>query len=633
MHSNANNLPLPGTRVRVRVAGRPEVSEGLVERASVEGVLLLLKHPPDLGVMTLLEFLGDNELVSQRRTACMVFRRGGRRNEQEEITVALEFVDLVGNPTPPKETILQRFVRMFTSRSSSPSEGEDELQIPLSPPEGPVVGIDLGTANSCIAGIVDGRVRILSEEEHSTVPSVVHFDTHGRKRVGRLAQDKMILEPTRSVFGSKRFLGRPFASDEVRRWGHFFPYQLVQGFGGTTAVKIGHELHSLEEIAKEILVVLKQRAEYVLKHSINRAVISVPAYFGEPQRAAVQRAGRWAGFHVERLVNEPTAAAIAYGFSRELNRSILVYDLGGGTFDVSILRIDGPEVTVLATGGDPFLGGADFDDRLTEQILYLFEKDTGTSLRDDHVAVQRVRFAAERAKIELSEREATDVLIPNIQENEPKDLRVKVTREQFQSIVGDLIDRTLALTDTVLRDVGLQAKNIDDFVLVGGQTRTPLVKQRLIERFSKSPSRRVHADEAVAIGAALLGQSIDGHGQVELKDILSASIQWSSAQTPCQVLLSRGTPLPATVTFDIPGHTEDLPEGRLQFYRGEASIPAENSFIGALNLDLSYLGGKARLEISPEGLLSVQIIRADEAENSWRATTVDLVESQVKLTL
>ena len=629
MQTNGNNLPPPGSSVRVRVAGRPEVSEGLVEKVSEEGLILRIRRPPDLGVMTLLEFLGPNHVVTQRRTACMVFRRGAADATDSSVTVALEFVDLVGTPHPPVESLLQRFLRFFGRRPLHFEPQDQQEQGPPPPPrEGPIIGIDLGTVNSCVAGAVEGKVRVLSDGEHRTVPSMVYFDTNGRKRVGRLAQDKMVLEPTRTVFGSKRFLGRPFASDEVRRWGHFFPYQLVQGVGGTTAVKMGHELHSLEEVAAEILLVLKNRAEYVLKRSINRAVISVPAYFGGPQRAAVRKAGLRAGLLVEQLVNEPTGAAVAYGFGRDFHRAILVYDLGGGTFDVSILKVDGQKISVLATGGDPFLGGADFDDRLTEYILYQFERESDSNLRDDHVAVQRIRFAAEIAKMDLSESEITEVFIPNIQQSAPTDLRVKVTRQQFQDIVSDLIDRTLILTDMVLKEAGLKTQDIEDFVLVGGQTRTPLVRERLVERFGKQPSRRVHADEAVAVGAALLGESLEGRGRVELRDILSASIQWNLAQDPCQVLIPRGTRLPTSVTFPIPKRLSEAAERRLQLYRGEAPSHRDNAFIGALNLDDAYLGGKARIKVSSEGLLSIQMAQATDNEDEWHSTTVDFVESE-----
>ncbi|MBX2812983.1 MAG: Hsp70 family protein [Myxococcales bacterium] len=632
MRSSTNDLPSPGSTVLVRVAGRPEVSEGRVEDVSKEGVMLSVNRPPDLGVMTLLEFLGPDNVVTHRRTACMVFRRGSLNSSKDTSAIALEFVDLIGGPTLEKDGLLQRFTRFFGRRSSTVLVEDAELSLP--PREGPTIGIDLGTANCCVAANVDGRVQVLLEGEHRTIPSVVYFGPNGRRRVGRLAQDKRILEPTRTIFGSKRFLGRPFISEEVRRWGHFFPYQLVQGVGGTTAVKIGHELYPLEEVAKEILVVLKNHAEYVLRCPVHRAIISVPAYFGEPQRAAVLDAGRRAGLRAEKLVNEPTAAAIAYGYGRGFRKAILVYDLGGGTFDVSILRINGAEVSVLATGGDPFLGGADFDDRLTEHILYKFEKLNGTSLRDDYVAVQRIRFAAEIAKIELTEREVTEVLIPNIQQQAPNELRVKVTRQEFQNIVGDLIDRTLVITDAVLKEAGLKAQDIQDFVLVGGQTRTPLVRQRLTERFGQSPSRQVNADEAVAVGAALLGESLNNDKKVALKDILSASIQWNVAQDSCEVLLRRGTRLPAEAVFEIPEQMANDDEGyRLQLYRGEASSCRDNSFIGALNFDEAYLGGKARVLVSAEGLLSIKIARSHASSGDWQSTTVDFVEAESSIDL
>ncbi|MGF1510625.1 MAG: Hsp70 family protein [Myxococcota bacterium] len=621
-------LPTPGSRVRVRVAGRPEVSEGTVENVSEDGVVLRLLRPPDLGVMTLIEFLSSDQTVLLRRTACMVFRRG--QSDHESTTVALEFVDLVATPSR-KESLLTRFLQVFGRGARTPDPAL-ERGLPPPPRSGPILGIDLGTVNSCVACVLDGSVRVLGDGEVRTFPSVVHFDVSGRRRVGHAARAKMVLEPTRTVFGSKRFLGRPFASEEVRRWGHFFPYQLVQGAGGATAVKMGHDLFPLEEVSKEILKALKLQAESALGVSVHRAVISVPADFGEPQREAVHRSGRLAGLWVERLINEPTAAAVAYGHRRELDRHILVYDLGGGTFDVSILRVTPKELEVLSSGGDPFLGGADFDDRLTEYILTRFEGESGVHLGADVTAIQKIRFAAEAAKIQLSDRDEAEIFLPKVTTDPPRNLSVTIARVQFEAMVGDLIDRTLRIAETVLEQADIKADDIDEVVLVGGQTQTPAVRHRLQERFGQKLSQRVNPDEAVALGAAIVAASLEGGDleadPVKLKDILTASIQWSTNGRDSQVILPRGSRLPATASFDVPRTTTDMAP-TLRLYRGESKHTEENAFIGSLDLsELSRTtGALAHLDVSAEGLLSVRVRRPGDQE--FEQLVVNLVDPEL----
>lgn len=600
MDASPAPLPSPGSKVRVRVAGRPEVSEGTVERFASAGVLLRLTRAPDLGTMTLIEFLGEDGSVLHRRTACMVFRRGSGKDEAPA-SVALEFVDLVATDEADRGLKWRdALMRLFGLKRSGPPSLLDQLELPEVDPAGPVVGIDLGTATSCIAVHAEGRSRVIEIRGRGVMPSVVYFASDGRRLVGEAARQRLILEPTRTVYGSKRFLGRPFASSEVRRWGHFFPYQLVQGPSGSTAVKVGHDLFPLEEVAKEILSTLKMQAEVVLEGKVNRAVISVPAYFGEPEREAVRTAGAWAGLHVERLVNEPTAAAVAYGHRVRDDAHILVYDLGGGTFDVSVLGIKGSELTVLATGGDPFLGGADFDDRLTEYVLtrHLAEHPR-SELRRDPVAVQRVRFAAEEAKLALSLLDQVDVRVDGVTTEPSVDLVVRVTRERFKDLVGDLVDRTLVITDSVLRESGLTSDSIDEVVLVGGQTRAPLVRERLVARFGDKISRRIHPEEAVAVGASIVGATVNGMDSVVLTDVLAAPIQWSLGSGPRSVLLAKGTPLPTEA--EVPGSELGDHDKDLYLYRGEETSE-DPVFIGSVELPSDIEGG-IQISLNPEGLL------------------------------
>ena len=616
-------IPPPQSKVRVRIAGRAEVSEGVLERFSEAGVLVKLKRAPDLGIMTLLEFVGPDESVLLRRTACVVFRRSSGGNDS--ISAALEFVDLGPSQDPAQAGLLARFLGLFTRKKSleapTDDDGPNEADLPT---EGPVVGIDLGTSTSCAALVVEGKARVVEHPNGTTIPSVVHFDTSGRRRVGESAKEKIPLEPTRTVFGSKRFLGRPFTSQEVRRWGHFFPYQMVQGVGGATAVKIGHELHSLEEVAAEILRAVKRRAETIAGQPVHRAVISVPAYFGEPQRMAVRRAGRLARLRVERIVNEPTAAAVAFGFGRALSSTVLVFDLGGGTFDVSILRIEGDKMQVLATGGDPFLGGSDFDDRLTELAFTTFENKTGTHLRDDYAAVQRVRFGAEQAKIQLSQAENAVVDVPNaaVIDGQPIDFKVEVSREMYTSVVGDLVDRALAIVGGVLKQAGLQGKDIDEVVMVGGQTRSPVVRERVLERFGKKMSKRVHAEEAVAIGAALIGESIARNLSLDLRDVLTASIWMRVNEQPAKLVLSHGVSLPASIDFEVPEVAADE-EVLVRLYRGESEQLEDNAFIGSLSLDAGMSRARGMLNVDENGLLSVEIEDRQGERRELRVSMLD----------
>lgn len=621
----ATVIPPPHSMVRVRIAGRAEVSEGVLERFDEAGVLLQLKRAPDLGIMTLLEFVGPDESVLLRRTACVVFRRA---SGTDDVTIAaLEFVDLGPDREAPPGGLLARFLGLFGRKKGTdlPAIDEDLPAEPSLPADGPVLGVDLGTSTSCAALVSDGRAQVIAHPSGATtIPSVVHFEASGRRRVGEAAKERIPLEPTRTVFGSKRFLGRPFTSQEVRRWGHFFPYQMVQGAGGATAVKIGHELFRLEQVAAEILRALKRRAESAAGRPIGRVVLSVPAYFGEPQREAVRRAGRIAGMRVERIVNEPTAAAVAYGFGRALQSTILVFDLGGGTFDVSILKIDGDQMQVLATGGDPFLGGSDFDDRLTELAFMTFEKQTGTHLRDDYVAVQRIRFGAEQAKMQLSQAEKATIDVPNatVLDGQPIHFQVEVSKDMYTQVVGDLVDRALVIVDGVLKKANLRGTDIDEVVLVGGQTRSPVVRDRVLERFGKKLSKRIHADEAVAVGAALIGESLARNLSIDLKDVLTASIWMRVGDRPAELLLSQGIPLPASAPLEVPAARGG--EVLVRLYRGESSRVEDNAFIGSLTLEPSQQGAPGRVTVDENGLLSAMV--KDPAGGSQRRLEVSLID-------
>jgi molecular chaperone DnaK len=487
---------------------------------------------------------------------------------------------------------------------------------PLISIDGPVVGIDLGTVNSCVAICKDGKPSIIaSRHGYRIIPSVAFVTNEGSVLVGHRAVEKMILNPGRAIYGSKRFLGRPYASKEVRSLGHFFTYDLTEGPDGRVAARIGDKILPLEEVSGHILRALKQMAEEELGCAVQRAVITVPAYFGETQRQAVRDAARHAGLYTERILNEPTAAAIAYGWGRDLLGTVLLYDLGGGTFDVALLRIDGERVEVLATDGDPFLGGSDFDDRLTEYVLMRFERSHGINLRKDAVAVQRIRFTAELAKRQLSEAMTTEIALPYIgKKNDGTfiDLSMTLERETLEALTQDLVERTFMLVQKVLDRLGVTSSQLDDVILTGGQTRSPHVRRLLAERFARSPSASVHADEAVALGAAIIADALAHKRPLSIIDVLPASLRLVEPAGATRLLVARGSRLPASCDFDVSPDKSDG-EYRVVLCRGESEQASENSIVGTVRMAgsaaLAIAGSKANasLAVNAEGILSVNM--------------------------
>ncbi len=481
---------------------------------------------------------------------------------------------------------------------------------------GPVVGIDLGTSNSCVAVVRNGEAEVIQDPSgHGTVPSIVLIDRDGDLLVGHPARERLILEPDRGVVGSKRFLGRPYASKEVKALGHFFNYELVEGPEGRVAAKVADRILPLEEVAGHVLEMLRQIAKHQLGEEVQRAVVTVPAYFGETQRQAVRDAGRFAGLYVERILNEPTAAAVAYGFGRGLNETVLVYDLGGGTLDTSVLRITGDRMEVLATDGDPFLGGSDFDDRLTEYALMLFERETSIPLRDQMVPVQRVRFAVETAKIQLSQATVATVNLPYITQNEagdPVDLTMEIERDVLEDLTNDLVERTLTIVQRVLDAAQVKSSELDDVILVGGQSRSPAVRRMLLERFNRRPCSWVHPDEAVALGAARVADAISQAAPLELTDVLAASIRVGLRDGRSAVLIGRGARLPTEKRFEVTLSANAQGKTKVLLYRGEKDAAAENTLLGNLMLpglaptDGTNAKATIILSISADGLLAVR---------------------------
>ncbi|TMA43027.1 MAG: molecular chaperone DnaK, partial [Deltaproteobacteria bacterium] len=382
-----------------------------------------------------------------------------------------------------------------------------------------VIGIDLGTTNSCVAIIEGGDPIVITNAEGGRItPSVVAFTESGERLVGQIARRQAITNPENTIFAIKRLIGRRFDDPEVQKATKVLPYKVVRADNGDAWVEVRGRKYSPAEISAFILQKMKQTAEDHLGEKVTEAVVTVPAYFNDSQRQATKDAGKIAGLNVLRIINEPTAASLAYGLEKKKDEKIAVFDLGGGTFDVSILEIGEGVFEVKATNGDTFLGGEDFDQRLMDYLADEFRKDQGIDLRKDRMALQRLKEAAEKAKIELSSAMETDINLPFVTADQtgPKHLNMKLTRAKLEALCGELLDRLEAPCVTALKDAGLSTRNIDEVVLVGGMTRMPVVQARVKKLFGKEPHRGVNPDEVVAVGAAIQGAVLKG----EVKDVL-----------------------------------------------------------------------------------------------------------------
>ncbi|MGO9065257.1 MAG: molecular chaperone DnaK, partial [Myxococcaceae bacterium] len=382
---------------------------------------------------------------------------------------------------------------------------------------GKIIGIDLGTTNSVVA-IMEGREpKVLTNEEGTrTTPSVVAFLKDGERLVGQVAKRQAITNPERTIYSIKRFMGRRF--EEVTEEAKLVPYKVVRGPNGDARVEIDGKQFSPPEISAQVLLKLKRAAENYLGEKVTDAVITVPAYFNDAQRQATKDAGEIAGLNVRRIINEPTAAALAYGLDKKKDEKIAVYDFGGGTFDISILEVGENVVEVLATNGDTHLGGDNIDQLIMDWLIAEFRKDTGIDVSKDKMVLQRLKEAAEKAKIELSSTMETDINLPFLtaDQNGPKHLNVKLTRAKFESMIAPLVERSLEPCRKCLKDSGLEAKDLAEVILVGGSTRTPMVAEAVKKLFGKEPNRSVNPDEVVAVGAAVQGGVLSG----DVKDIL-----------------------------------------------------------------------------------------------------------------
>jgi molecular chaperone DnaK len=373
---------------------------------------------------------------------------------------------------------------------------------------GKVIGIDLGTTNSCVAVVEDGQPKVIPNRGgYKTTPSMVAFEEGGRRLIGHLAKRQMLTNPKNTVYGTKRLIGRKHDSPEVKKAIASYPYEIVEGPHLDIRISVQGQDLSLSEIGAMVLQEMRRVAEEQLGEPVKEAVITVPAYFNDNQRQATKDAGRIAGLDVLRIINEPTAAALAYGFGKKLDQTVAIYDLGGGTFDISILEISEGVFEVISTAGDTYLGGDDFDDRIIDFLAESFQQSTSVNLRRDKMALQRLKDVAEKAKMELSEVAQSEINLPFIAmgEDGPLHLNLVLTRQKLEELTADLVERTIQICKKTLEAASLAKTDIDEVILVGGQTRMPLVAKRVQEFFSKAPRKGVHPDEVVAMGASIQG--------------------------------------------------------------------------------------------------------------------------------
>ncbi|GHG95052.1 hypothetical protein GCM10012319_58600 [Comamonas sp. KCTC 72670] len=467
---------------------------------------------------------------------------------------------------------------------------------------GPVIGIDLGTTNSCVALLSNGRPLVLrSREGYNTIPSVISLNAQNKLLVSHRAKNQLVLRPQHTIYGAKRLVGRPYDSAVVNQVRERFHYDIVPDSAGRAAVRLADTALSLEEVQAIILRECKEMAEAHLNQKVERAVVTVPAYYSEPQREAVRKSGILAGLKVERILNEPTSAALAYGLNRELNKKVLVYDLGGGTFDATILKIEKNVFEVLGTGGDIFLGGIDFDNLIVDFLLARFQQTEGIAFNGDGIALSRVSDAAERAKMALSERSTFEVHIPMLMMDDsgrPRDLRVVMNRQELEKICEPLLSRTIDVVRDVLLDAKLKAAEVDDIILVGGMSRMPLVRDKLKALFGKGPQASVNADEAVALGAALYSGSVDKVSSVVLIDVLPMTVGVAMPGGAFKRVIERNSPLPAQRSFAI-NTTKDNEEAlELSIFQGEDNHISANEYLGTVRIEGLPKGPKGSVRVA-----------------------------------
>ena len=453
---------------------------------------------------------------------------------------------------------------------------------------GKTIGIDLGTTNSCVAVMEGGSpVVIANSEGNRTTPSVVAVTQSGERLVGQVAKRQAVTNPKNTIFAVKRLIGRRFEEAEIQKAQTILPYELVKATNGDAWVKLSGEPKSPQEVSAMILTKMKQTAEDYLGEKVTDAVITVPAYFNDAQRQATKDAGKIAGLNVQRIINEPTAAALAYGLDKKAEKIIAVFDLGGGTFDVSILELGDGVFEVKSTNGDTYLGGEDFDHKIVDFLADEFKKEQGIDLKKDTLALQRLKEAAEKAKHELSTASETDVNLPFISADSsgPKHLNIRISRAKLESLCADLISRLEAPCRTAIKDAGISASQIGDVILVGGMTRMPAVQAKVKEIFGKEPSKSVNPDEAVAIGAAVQGGVLQGEVKdVLLLDVTPLSLGIETLGGVFTKLIEKNTTIPTRKSQVFSTAVDNQPAVSMHVLQGEREMATDNKTLGRFEL-------------------------------------------------
>lgn len=453
---------------------------------------------------------------------------------------------------------------------------------------GKAIGIDLGTTNSVVAVVIGGEPVVIPNQEGSrTTPSVVAFTEKGERLVGQIAKRQAITNPENTIFSIKRLMGRKFNSPEVEHARKRLPYKIVEASNGDAHVEIRGKRYSPPEISAMILQKLKQAAEDYLGEPVTEAVITVPAYFDDSQRQATKDAGKIAGLNVLRIINEPTAASLAYGMDKKKEEKISVYDLGGGTFDISVLEIGEGVIEVKSTNGDTYLGGDDFDLKIIDWMVEEFKKDQGIDLKQDRMALQRLKEAAERAKIELSTAMETEINLPFITADAtgPKHLLMKLTRAKLEQLTDELINKTIEPCKLALKDANLSPQDIDEVILVGGQTRMPKVQQVVQSFYGKEPNKTVNPDEVVAVGAAIQAAVLKGEvKEVLLLDVTPLSLGIETLGGIFTKIIERNTTIPTKKSQIFSTATDNQPAVTIKVYQGEREMAADNKLLGVFEL-------------------------------------------------